>query len=337
MILNIKEVLNHASFRRISVLVVLGLLVVSLKSMMNVLLLTLILIILIGSLYRAVTKRLSSIVRLPPALIVISLYVLLLSVVAWGVYRMVPLVSTQVNELYLMIQEAFHNPHENEWSQLLVTFMQGIHLESLITPGMEFLLKTSHLGTQLVLAIVLSLFFLLDTKYIGRFTASFQESRFSWFFREAGELGRLFLSTFGKVLEAQVAISLINCTITTAVLWLMGFPNLLGLAVVIFAAGLIPVAGVVLSMAPLSLIAYSLGGLHYVAYLLILIVFIHMLEAYFLNPKLMSKKVSVPIFYTFIVLVMSEHFFGMWGLITGIPLFVFALNLIGFKKKDAAV
>ncbi|BBP87273.1 hypothetical protein BsIDN1_08910 [Bacillus safensis] len=51
--------------------------------------------------------------------------------------------------------------------------------------------------------------------------------------------------------------------------------------------GLIPVAGVVISLIPLSIIAYTLGGGMYVLYIVLVIVIIHAIEAYFLNPKLM--------------------------------------------------
>lgn len=143
----------------------------------------------------------------------------------------------------------------------------------------------------------------------------------------------MFLDTFGKVIEAQLLISLINCIITIIALWFMGFPNLLGLALIIFMLGLIPVAGVFISLVPLGLIAFSIGGVKYIVYLLILVVVIHAIEAYFLNPKLMSSKTNLPVFYTFVVLIFSEHFIGPWGLIIGIPLFVFFLDLIGVTRK----
>lgn len=75
-----------------------------------------------------------------------------------------------------------------------------------------------------------------------------------------------------------------------------------------------------------------------VVYVLIMIAVVHAFEAYVLNPKLMSSKTNLPVFYTFIVLIFSEHFFGVWGLILGIPVFVFILDVLGVKtvqgKRD---
>jgi len=127
-------------------------------------------------------------------------------------------------------------------------------------------------------------------------------------------------------------------------LWIMGFPQLIALGIMIFLLGLIPVAGVVISLIPLSIIAYSIGGLMYIIYILITIAILHAIEAYFLNPKLMSAKTDLPIFYTFIVLIFSEHFLGVWGLIIGIPIFMFLLDILEVTsspedelRKQAAV
>ena len=136
------------------------------------------------------------------------------------------------------------------------------------------------------------------------------------------------LGTFGKVIEAQFIIAIVNTVLTVISLWIMDFPQLFGLGIMIFFLGLIPVAGVIISLVPLSLIAYTVGGFVQVLYILIIIVIIHAIEAYILNPKLMSSKTDLPIFYTFIVLIFSEHFFGVWGLIIGIPIFVFLLDVL---------
>jgi predicted PurR-regulated permease PerM len=96
----------------------------------------------------------------------------------------------------------------------------------------------------------------------------------------------------------------------------------------VFILGLIPVAGVIISLIPLAIIAYSIGGLAKVLYVGIAIMIIHGIESYILNPKLMSSKTNLPVFYTIIVLIFSEHFFGVWGLIVGIPIFVFLLDVL---------
>ena len=99
----------------------------------------------------------------------------------------------------------------------------------------------------------------------------------------------------------------------------------------IFILSLVPVAGVIISCIPLSFIAYSQGGLNDVIYILALITIVHLFESYVLNPKFMSSKTELPIFYTFVILLVSERLFGVWGLIVGIPVFTFFLDVLKVK------
>ena len=109
----------------------------------------------------------------------------------------------------------------------------------------------------------------------------------------------------------------------------MGFPQLFALAFMILILSLVPVAGVFISLIPLCLIAFKIGGLIKVVFVLIMIFIIHAIESYILNPKLMSSTTNLPAFFTFIILIISEHIMGTWGLLLGIPIFIFILDLIG--------
>lgn len=125
-----------------------------------------------------------------------------------------------------------------------------------------------------------------------------------------------------------------NSILSVIALWVLGFPNLLALGVMVFLLGLVPVLGVFVSLIPLCTIAYSLGGGVKVLSVLIMVVVLHALESYVLNPKLMSSKTNLPTFITFIILVFGEHFLGVWGLILGIPIFIFFLDLVGVDSAQ---
>lgn len=204
--------------------------------------------------------------------------------------------------------------------------------------GVTFLIKYfNDIGTislQVLLSLILSLFFLLEKNRIISFTKRFKHSKIGPFYDELEYFGVKFIHTFGRVIEAQFLIAIINMIITVTGLWVMGFPQLFGLAILVFCLGLIPVAGVIISLFPLCFIGYSIGGIIKVVYVLIMILVVHAIEAYILNPNLMSSKTNLPVFYTFIVLIFSEHFFGIWGLILGIPVFVFILDVIGVKTVN---
>ena len=163
------------------------------------------------------------------------------------------------------------------------------------------------------------------------FTKRFLTSTFGWFFQDVYFFAKKFVNSFGVVLEAQFLIAIVNTVITVAFMAILKMPQLISLGLMIFILSLIPVAGVIISVVPLSLIAYSVGGLRYVVYMLLMILVVHALEAYVLNPKFMSSRTELPIFYTFVVLLVSERLFGVWGLIVGVPIFNFILDIIGVK------
>lgn len=124
-----------------------------------------------------------------------------------------------------------------------------------------------------------------------------------------------------------------NTFFTVIGLWILGFPYLFALSIMIFMLSLIPVVGFVISLIPLCIIGYSIGGLEMTIYVLAMIAVLHFVEGYFLNPKLMSSKMNLPMFYTFIVLLFSEHYIGVWGLILGIPIFVFFLDILDITRE----
>ena len=48
----------------------------------------------------------------------------------------------------------------------------------------------------------------------------------------------------------------------------------------------------------------------------------------------MSAKTNLPAFFTFMVLLFSEHFLGIWGLIIGIPIFIFLLDMLDIHEDN---
>ena len=136
------------------------------------------------------------------------------------------------------------------------------------------------------------------------------------------------------MLEAQFFIAICNTMITTTCLAFMHMPELALFSLMIFFLSLIPVAGVIVSVIPLSIAGYAVGGLRYIVYIMIIILVVHAIEAYILNPKFMSARTELPIFYTFVVLLIGEHFLGTWGLIVSVPIFTFLLDVFGVQKVD---
>ena len=78
--------------------------------------------------------------------------------------------------------------------------------------GFSFLLKSftdiSKTSIQVLIALILSLFFLLEKPRLIEFTDKFKNSKIAPFYYEIEFFGKKFSRTFGKVIEAQFIIAL---------------------------------------------------------------------------------------------------------------------------------
>ena len=93
-------------------------------------------------------------------------------------------------------------------------------------------------------------------------------------------------------------------------------------------------SGVLISLSPLSIIAFVIGGATKMLMVWGIIVIIHTIEAYVLNPKFMSNKTELPVCFVFIILLVSEHYLGVWGLLIGVPLFIFLMNALDVNFQE---
>jgi Predicted permease len=186
------------------------------------------------------------------------------------------------------------------------------------------------------LALILSLFFILEKQKLSRFFLKFNESKLSGLYNYLVFFGKNFLDSFGKVIQAQIIIAFVNTVISGIALWIFGFPQVMALCLMIFIFSLIPVVGVIITLIPLVLIAYKIGGMLKIIYVLVMVGLLHTVTSYIIYPKLMADKTEIPIFLTFVILIIGEHFMGVWGLLLGIPLFIFFMDLLDIKmmKKN---
>ncbi len=324
-----------AGFRRVLALLFVVLVLYFARSMLNMLLITFILTYLTNRLHNFISRNVAKVIRINRTITVLFIYVLLISLLGSAVYYYMPVLLTELTDLVNQVISFYSNPPmlpDNPILNYIVEYLKDIDLSAYINNGFTFLLSTltdiGEWSLNLFIAIVLSLFFLLEKEKVTNFTVQFRESKIGGLFKELEYFGRKFVQSFGKVIEVQFLIATVNAVLSTIFLWILGFPNLIALAIMIFLLGLVPVMGVIISLIPLCAIAFKIGGLIKIVYVLIMIALVHAVETYFLNPKFMSNKTHLPIFFTFLILLVSEHFLGVWGLIVGVPIFIFLLDIV---------
>ncbi|UQZ74904.1 AI-2E family transporter [Niallia circulans] len=326
--------LTSKSVKRFFIFAFMILGIYALRSMINLMLFTFILSFLMDRMEKIISKR----IHVKRNVIVSILYLITIGLLSYSFIKYLPMLVEEITALVRQLMDFYSRPHDNAVLNYIVSIIQERQINSYLEQGLGIIVKyfssISSLSLQFILAIILSFFFLLEKPRLIKYKENFRTSKIAPFYNEMEFFGKKFVLTFGKVLEAQVIIALVNCILTTIGLWILKFPQLLGLSLMIFVLGLIPVAGVIISLIPLLTIGYTIGGYPYIIILIIFVCIIHAIEAYILNPKLMSSKTNLPVFFTFIVLIFSEHFFGVWGLIIGIPVFVFLLDILQVQSMD---
>lgn len=292
-----------------------------------------------NSIQTLILKRFKNVTHIKENIVTIILYSVLFASIVFIIVKYIPQLANQTTSLLGRLSEFQFSQNSHSAIQKYIVSMLGqIDIKSYIKSGFNVSIQlASDIGRwsiNIFIALMLSLFFMLEKRVVIKFVKKFKYSRISGMYEYLSFFGKNFLNSFGKVIQAQILIAFVNTILSIITLSILQFPQLVTLGFMIFVLSLIPVAGVIISLLPLCLIAFNIGGLAKVVSVLIMVAVIHCIESYILNPKLMSSKIKIPIFFTFVVLIISEHIIGMWGLLIGIPLFMFILDLLGVKIHD---
>lgn len=324
---------NNVELRRFMVLALIILVLWVVRSMMNLILFTFILTYIVVNWVYLVQRWLP---KLSPGLVVIITYALLIWGLYLGVTQYLPILVRQIVKMVNSVLQFYSSNDATALYRYVNHYISTAAIMNQVKHGLTLAVSTiTSVGAVAVtffLSLILSFFYTLELNQTESFSRLFLTSRFSWFFQDIAYFGKKFTNTFGVVLEAQFFIAICNTVITTICLAFMKMPQIFALSLVVFIFSLVPVAGVIISTIPLGLVAYSVGGIRDVIYIIVMVIVIHTIEAYVLNPKFMSSQTDLPIFYTFIVLLVGEHFWGTWGLIVGVPIFTFLLDILGVKS-----
>lgn len=337
-VMNLVNIFKKETTKKLLTLAFIALVLYLMRGILDLFLLTFMFAYIIYSIELPITNFLNKFIRVKRSVVILFLYIVLFVLIAVFIYEYVPVLVKEITNLIDQLSK-FSMPSSNNKIVEMVT--SQIHIED-VTKYLQS--KTSNIvalaanvgkwSLNIFLAMMLSLIFMMEIDSIKNFMRKFKTSKIAGAYNYLRYFAMNFLNTFGKVIQAQLTIAVVNTVLSMIALSIMGFPSILAIGLMVFVLSLIPVAGVIISLIPLTMIAFKIGGLMKVLYVLIMIALLHMLESYVLNPKLMSVKTKLPVFVTFAVLLVSQHFMGIWGLLLGIPLFMFILDLLDVKLVE---
>lgn len=286
------------------------------------------------------SRKINNFTRIPYVLSVILFYVLILLALVGVVMFIIPVFVREGQNLYTAILRGLKEyPQINEY---LASYMDKFNLvdkistnwQKILLNGLSAITTVGDVFFRVALAFFLSLIFTVTFPKLQKFGKQFEHSHFPVFFKNVYDLASKFIFILGQIIEVQLVIDIINTVLMLIGLTFLGMPSPFVLGMLVFVFGLVPVAGVLISSIPLALIAFSMGGIKTTLELIILIIIMHAFEAYVLHPKLMSSRAELPIFVTFASLIIMEHILGAWGLIVGVPIVAFFMDIMNIHRFD---
>ncbi|MCK5945355.1 MAG: AI-2E family transporter [Planctomycetes bacterium] len=175
-------------------------------------------------------------------------------------------------------------------------------------------------ASSFLLSLLFSFLIVLDLRKITRGVKGLANTKIGFIYDEVADNIAGFGRVLGRALEAQLFIAVCNTILTAVCIWLMGIPNLLVLSTIVFFCSFIPVVGTFISSTPIALLALQGGGVSAMLLVIVLIVVVHLVETYVLNPQIYGHHMHMNPVLVLIVLTIGGKLFGIWGLILGIPI-----------------
>lgn len=192
---------------------------------------------------------------------------------------------------------------------------------------------------HVLLSLIFSFLLLLDLPRLLRRIRVLEKGSLGPAYREIAPSLAAFGSILGRALQAQLFIAVVNTILTGIGLVLLGVESPLFLSIVVFFCSFVPVVGAVMSSVPIGLVALQQdgGGFGMLLEVILLVIVIHAIEAYFLNPRILGSLLHIHPLIVLVVLLVAEHFFGVWGLLLGVPVAYYVFNRFIQGEKDRAV
>ena len=176
-----------------------------------------------------------------------------------------------------------------------------------------------HAAGTLCLSLLFAYLISLDTARLRAEMAGLRRSRLRHFHEETAAAIVNFADTVGRALQAQFMIACLNTLLTTIGLLFLGLPAVTALALIVFFCSFIPVLGVFISTTPMVIVALGTGDLLMAVWVVLLIIIIHTIEAYGLNPLIYGRHLRLNPVLVLFILYVCHRAFGVWGMLLGVP------------------
>lgn len=188
--------------------------------------------------------------------------------------------------------------------------------------------RFASIASAFLLSLLFSFLVVLDMPRLRASLQDLDDTKVRFIYDEVADTIADFSHVLGQALEAQFFIALLNTLLTAAGIYLLGLgAKVAFLSVIVFFCSFIPVVGVFISSVPICLVALQMpDGLERMALAILLIVAVHLIEGYILNPNIYGSRMRINPVMVLMILTISGKLFHFWGLILGVPVFTYVFG-----------
>lgn len=296
--------------------------------------------------------------KIPRALSVLVIFLLILTVLGFFISQLVPLVASQLIELASGLSDIINKITEGETNFLFAEYIQGFIGETLGSANSELVLQQmaenlQTLGKQLqsiagdtfvaikgifngilnfFMVLILTFFLVVDEKKVDSFFISLFPSKHGTYIVEKLEAVKI---KVGLWLRGQVVLMALMFLISWLVFSLLGLEYALTLAMLAGIGELIPVVGVFIAAIPALLVGFNQSP-WMLLWTFVAIIIIQQIEGNILVPVVMKKAVGLSPIVVILAMLVGYQMLGILGMIIAIPvattLSIFVLDYATKKK-----
>lgn len=210
-------------------------------------------------------------------------------------------------------------------------------LKGYVKQGYYVVQKLLTSSTKLVYKGLLSLLFsfmiIWDLPRLCVGVKKLAHSRLGFAYKVLSPQVTAFAKLVGQSFEVQSIIALVNTMLTTLGLILLKIPGYGFMSLMVLITSFIPVFGVFLSTFPMALVALSEYGVGKMLDVILMVIGIHVVEAYCLSPMIYSATVHLHPVMIVAALYIMEHLAGLQGVFLAVPVTMFLINQVLFGGK----
>jgi predicted PurR-regulated permease PerM len=282
--------------------------------------------------------------RIPRKVAIVGIYAIIFAGVIWLIAYIVPRVVEEAglvaqdlrwrNVQKAMIDFGANNPKLKPVVTYINSqnFANTINIDRIQNEAQGILRSAFTIAIVTITTLLLSLLFafliVLDLTRLREQVRKLETSRLHDFYEQsAGPVVR-FAGILAESFRAQAVIALCNTVLTTVGFLVIGLPKVALLAIIVFFFSFVPVLGVFISTTPAVLVAINAAGYVGAIKVICFVVFVHMIEAYVLNPLIYGQHLKLNPVLVLIILYVGHHFFGLWGMLLGVPVAYYFIHYV---------